>query len=209
MGSKRDLPWARDPSVEFRKAIPKDAEAILALHKRWIKSPAVLLLGDDVIGYILEGLLSSSYSASYVAVVSGRVVGFLLVCKDYPRFVKSLLTPRFLLLVCRRFLQQPEILCLASNLCLLIKERKVSHIRAREMGLVVDREYQGKGIARVLNELWISEFREEGREDIVRVYVPVSKRGVVSFMKRFWDVEWYGTVSLHGELNHLFTLRGR
>lgn len=193
--------------IIFEKINYNHIDGLIKLHyKVAIKENFLPLLGNEVMGAFYKWWIGREDTIGFVATIDDKVIGHVL-CPLQINYRASL--NRFLLAfipkgILNAFIHYPfrtikllyNRLPMIINFCISLIFRKksksfrndMSDKRAIMLSLAVDPEYQGKGIAKHLSDLFFNEAKNKGKNLVVLSVRNSNARAINFYFKTGWNI---------------------
>ncbi len=183
-------------NIEIVSAEQNDIHIIADLHKKYIKKGFLSLLGIKFLILLYHNLIIFNKGILFVAKKDNKILGFISGVINVKEFYKYFLYKNFFKLFVLITFKLFNIKIIKGIFEILFYPQKSTKIKtpdAELLSIVVDKDYHGKGIAEILLNKLVTEFKNKGIKDF-KVMVGAELKRAVNFYEKagfikFFDIE--------------------
>lgn len=183
-------------NIEIVSAEQNDIYLIADLHKKYINKGFLNLLGIKFLILLYHNLIIFNKGILFTVKKDNRILGFISGVTNVKKFYKYFLQTNFFrlfVLIIFKLFNMKIIKGVFEILFYPQKSTKIKTPDAELLSIVVDKEYQGKGIAKILLNKLVTEFKNKKIENFKVIVGAELKRAVNFYEKagfiKFSDIE--------------------
>jgi GNAT superfamily N-acetyltransferase len=153
-----------DVKINLRLAIYKDINEVSKLHYQYIPSGFLSSLGISFLNLLYKSMIDSKYAFCIVVEEEGKIIGFVSGTVSVGGFYKEFLKKNFLMasiILLPKFLNLKIARRIFETFFYPVKKEQ-NLPNAELLSIVVEKNYQGKGISQKLFERLVEEFSKKG-----------------------------------------------
>jgi predicted ATP-grasp superfamily ATP-dependent carboligase/GNAT superfamily N-acetyltransferase len=194
--------------VRIAALLPEHARAVAELHISGIKTGFISSLGVDFVTALYEAIAKSTYGYGFVAIMSGRVVGFASFATDLGGLYKSVIRKnglRFIFSLARKMLSPNTARKAIETLFYPTRIRNMQLPAAEFLSMVVSADARRKGLATEFIKAGFAEAASRGI-DKLKILAAVDIKPINKLYEKL-GFELVGQINNHGVISNVYVAR--